>query len=205
MIDITVRLGPGLPGYPGDASYERMLLRDIVREGDCRLSKLTLSAHAGTHVDAPAHFLADGATLDRLPADFFSGPARVAACDASVLTAAVVRAARPRAGSFLLFRTPNSMLWRDACFHPAYTALDAGGAEALIAAGVRGVGVDYLSVEPPGSGGAVHRILLAAGLAVIEGLDLSAAEPGDYDLICLPLRLDGAEGAPARAVLLSRG
>ncbi len=205
MIDITVPLHEGMVRYPGDPAFARRMAAEIgVRGSACRLSSLGLSAHAGTHVDAPAHFLPDGARLDELPAGFFSGPARVVACHEPRLDAGVIVRLAPRPGEFMLFRTHDGELWRVPDFRPDYTALDAGGARALAAAGARGVGVDYLSVGIPSEGAEVHRILLRAGLGIIEGLDLAAVAPGEYDLICLPLRLAGAEGAPARAVLVPR-
>lgn len=203
MIDISLPLRPGMPRHPGDPAFARRVTAEIGSGGSpCRLSFLSLSAHTGTHVDAPAHFLPDGARMDELPADFFSGPARVVACPEPILDAAAVARLAPRPGEFVLFRTHDGELWRDPDFHPDYSALDAGGARALAAAGARGVGVDYLSAGIPSEEAAVHRILLQAGLGIIEGLDLSAVAPGEYELICLPLRLAGAEGAPARAVLM---
>ena len=203
MIDISLPLQAGMVQYPGDPAFARRVTAEIGSGGSpCRLSSFSLSAHAGTHVDAPAHFLPDGARLDELPVDFFCGPARVVACREPILDAALIARLASRRGEFLLFRTHGGELWRSPGFRPDYTALDIGGARALVAAGARGVGVDYLSIGIPPEEAEVHRILLRAGLGIIEGLDLSAAAPGEYDLICLPLRLGGAEGAPARAVLV---
>jgi len=204
MIDISVSLREGMAHYPGDPPFRRRLVAEIGGNGGggCRVSELLLSAHAGTHVDAPAHFLPNGATLDDLPVGFFSGPARVVAYTGIVLDREAIAAIAPPAGELVLYHTRDPSLRDKGDFCRGYTALDLGGAEALVAAGVRGVGIDYLSVEGPGTGGEVHRLLLGAGLAVIEGLDLSKVRPGRYVLVCLPLRIAGAEGAPVRAVLL---
>lgn len=199
-IDITVPLRPGMPQYPGDEPF-RLRRTDQFAEHGYRISSLSLSAHAGTHVDAPAHFLAAGADLDALPVDFFSGPARVVPCPGSVIGAREIAAAAPRPGEFILLRTHDGSFWRSGHNPLDYAALDRSGAEALIKTGARGVGIDTLSVGRPGQEALVHRALFQAGMAIVEGLDLSAAEPGPYELLCLPLRVAGCEGAPARAIL----
>ncbi len=205
MIDISLPLHAGMTRYPGDPQFVREVVAEIGDTGSaCRLSRLALSAHAGTHVDAPAHFLSDGATLDQLAPDHFCGPARVLACPGPVLNPATLASLPLPRGEFVLFRTHDGRLWHEEHLSPDYVALDTSGARALVAAGVRGVGVDYLSVGRLADETEVHRILLGAEIAIIEGLDLSKVAPGAYDLICLPLCICGAEGAPARAVLYPR-
>lgn len=195
LIDITLPLGPATPRYPGDPPVQVERLSEA-RGGDTyALSCLTLGSHAGTHIDAPAHFLPGGATSESIDLDACIGPARVFAVPAGVLaiTGTMVRAvpASPR----LLLRTGGRAL--------GGAALDASGARAVVERGVRLVGIDALSIAPGDAPGEVHRILLEAGVVILESLDLRAAEPGEYTLLCLPLRLAGCDGAPARAVLVA--
>lgn len=170
--------------------------------------KLELGAHTGTHMDAPKHFLADGAGLDDMPLDASIGPARVISiAHPQVILPAELEAHRLQAGERVLFHTRNSeRCWKNDQFVEDFVYISAAAAQFLVQRQVRTVGIDYLSV-----GGYVHdavethRILLGAGIWLIEGLNLSAVKPGAYELVCLPLRVAGADGAPARAILRPRG
>ncbi len=190
-IDITMPLGPGTPVYPGDPP---VIMEPIsAPDGGDRygLSRLSLGTHAGTHVDPPAHFVPGGATVEALPLEVLIGPALVAEAAAGQPVEAATITALPVAERLLL-RTGGAPLTE-------------GAARALVARGVRLVGVDGLSVAPDERPGPVHHILLGAGVVVVEGLALAGVTPGAYTLICLPLRLEGGDGAPVRAVLAPGG
>jgi len=158
----------------------------------------------GTHIDAPSHFLSGGATLDALPIEATVGPARVIAIeDRESVKPAELQPHKLRRGERILLKTRNSdRCWKTRRFVKDFVFIAKEGAAWLVEGGVRTVGIDYLSV-----GGfkrdsvETHEILLGAGVWLIEGLRLAGVAPGKYDLICLPIRLRGAEGAPARAVL----
>jgi arylformamidase len=183
----------------------------VLERGDpANVSHLALGSHTGTHLDAPRHFIPGGATVDHLPLDTLVGPARVVECPAGPIRPDSLAPALGRDGpagrreARVLVKTGNSRLWTHGRFARDYQALTLEAARELVRAGVLLVGVDYLSVEAfGGDGGAfpVHRCLLAAGVVILEGLDLSAVGPGRYELLCLPLRLKAGDGAPARAVL----
>jgi arylformamidase len=186
--------------YPGDPEVNVDLVRSIADGDDADLSHLDLGAHTGTHVDAPRHFLAGAAGADALPLDVLIGAAWVA--DATGVSGDVDLAALdaldvPPGTERLLLRTRNSALWAREAFSPEFASVAPDAASALVERGIRLVGIDYLSVGDPET----HRTLLGAGVVVVEGLDLRRAPIGACRLICLPLRLVGLDGAPARAVL----
>jgi len=203
LIDVSMPLGRGMPRWPGDPPprIERLLDR---RRGDaCTLSALALSAHAGTHVDAPAHYLAGGRSVAAMDLAGLIGPARVLEiADAAEVTAAELARHRVRRGDRVLLKTRNSLPGAPGRLARDYVALTAEAAAWLAARGVRAVGVDGLSVDPPASD-AAHLALLGAGVWIIEGLRLAGVAPGRWELLCLPLHL-ATEGAPARAILRGR-
>jgi arylformamidase len=169
------------------------------------LSGLDCGLHTGTHVDAPWHFLEDGSTVEQLPLDAMIGEAFVAYVpDVDAIAAdTLARLMLPKGTTRLLLHTRNSDLWKTGVkeFREDFVALTSDATKWLVDRGIRLIGVDYLSVSRYGDGPQIHQILLRAGVIIVEGLNLSGVEPGKYELICLPLRLHGAEGAPARAVL----
>ena len=176
--------------------------RRMSRGDDANASALTVSVHAGTHVDAPFHFLPDGATIDALPLERFMGPALVHAVHADRhITEAHVAAIPLEGTTRVLFKTRNSTLLGQREYDPDFVAFSLGAARALVARGVELVGLDYLSVAHADEQVPVHRAFLEAGVVLLEGIDLSAVVPGRYELICFPLRLRGLDGAPCRAVL----
>ncbi len=205
MIDISVPLGPALPVWPGSASVRVSRTSSLAAGHDNTSSRLDCDVHAGTHVDAPAHYLPEGATVDELPLDVLIGPATVAGLPQArdISSADLSGLDLPPGTRRLLLKTSNSALWSDrpGVFCKDYAALTPDGAEWLVDHEIRLIGMDYLSIQRYGDGPHTHRILLGAGVVIVEGLDLSRVEPGQYELICLPLRLAGVEGAPARAVL----
>lgn len=201
-IDVTVPIHPGMVVYEGDPGVRVTSVLALERGDPANVSLLALGSHTGTHVDAPSHFIAGGGTVDGLPLDVLLGRARVLACPPGPIAAETVAGAGAGRGSRLLFKTGNSALWERARFVRDYQALTLEAARLLVEAGVALVGIDYLSIEGFGAPGhPVHRCLLGAGTVILEGLDLSAVAPGEYELCCLPLRVREGDGAPARALL----
>lgn len=200
VLDITRPLTPATPPFPGDP---RLAVGEVAGYGSgSRTSSLSLCAHAGTHLDTPAHLFPEGATLDAYPAERFLLQARVVdAGDAMLLDAALAGSAGEVRGRAVLFRTRNSAV-RNLDPAQGFAALSPEAAEVLARAGCALAGVDGPSVDPLDAAGLpAHRILLGAGVLVLENLDLSRAEPGDWTLACFPLHLPGLEASPVRAVL----
>jgi arylformamidase len=197
IIDISVPIRTGMITYPGDPEVRLERVISIADGGQANISKLDLGVHTGTHVDAPRHFIDGAAGVDELSLDLLIGPCEVVAVEG--LDAEAVESL-PGGVERLLFKTPNSELWARDSFSDDFLRLDEPAARALVERGVRLVGVDYLSVGDEEA----HLTLLGAGVVAVEGLDLRGAEPGSYELHCLPLRLVGSDGAPARTVLIKR-
>ncbi len=207
ILDISLSLSESLVVWPKDPPIEITQPRHFSQGDQVVVSRLDLGAHSGTHVDAPAHFVPGGALLDSIPLERFVGPARVVHVpeDANLITPAVLEAvALPEGTERVLFRTRNSRLWAEGhtTFDEHFCAISEAGAHWLIERGARLVGIDYLSVAPYGDTGPTHRAFLQSGVVLLEGLDLAGVEPGLYELVCLPLRIAGVEGAPARAILI---
>ncbi|HMH51268.1 MAG TPA: cyclase family protein [Candidatus Acidoferrum sp.] len=177
--------------------------RRMSRGDDANATALTVSVHAGTHVDAPFHFLPDGAGIDTLPLERFIGPALVHQVDDADrhITEAHVNAIPLDGATRVLFKTRNSELLKRRDYDPSFVAFSVEAARALVARGVQLVGLDYLSVAHADEQVPVHRAFLDHGVILLEGVDLSEVTPGRYELICFPLRLRGLDGAPCRAVL----
>jgi arylformamidase len=174
IIDISVPIMPGMPVWPGDGDIRIVPVKRMARGDKNNVSRLDCGVHTGTHVDAPWHFLKDGSTAEQLPLDVMIGEAFVAYLpEVDVITADTLARLKLPAGTMrLLLRTRNSELWET---------------------GVTEFRKDF--------GPLTHQILLRAGIVIVEGLNMTGVAPGKYELICLPLRLNGADGAPARAVL----
>lgn len=205
--DISMGIHEGLVTYEGNPPPEREILMELSRGDAATVSHWRLGAHAGTHVDSPSHFLPDGMTVDQLPLDHFSGSVVVYDCrDARVIDRAVIDelCAALQADwtcTGVLFRTTNGALLSEP-FSAAYVALNASGAQAVVDHGIRLVGIDYLSIETFGNPEfPAHKMLLSHNVAIVEGLDLRGVPTGLYHLRCLPIKLIGADGAPARAIL----
>ncbi len=205
ILDISVPISNTLPVYAGDPGVEIIRASDMDAGSGYNLSRLNFGAHTGTHVDAPRHFIRDGDTIEQLDLNLLIGPARVVdmtRVDATISARDLDAANLPAGIERILFKTKNSALWEKPGFQQDFVALAPDGAQWLIDYGARVVGIDYLSAEAFGSPDfAVHRALLGAKIIIIEGLNLATVEPGAYQLMCLPLKLQGAEGAPARAIL----
>jgi arylformamidase len=205
LFDISLPLRPGMVVYPGDAPVRLERSRAIARGDDYNLTRLQMSAHAGTHVDAPLHFIEDAAAVTELPLSILIGPAYVV--DATGISTDIdaptlARLDVPSGAERLLFKTPNSRLWSSDEFHSDFRGITDDAAKVLASLGVKLVGIDYLSLAPASDPAPAHVTLLSAGVIILEGVDLRAVEPGPYRLVCLPLAIEGSDGAPARAVLL---
>jgi len=203
-IDISVPLRNGMVHWPGDEPFHRKLDKDQGKGDDCTLSSMKLSVHTGTHMDAPRHYLPGAPTIDEVPLDATVGAARVIAIrNREAVTREELLEYSIKDGERILFKTANSdRLWSSDAFQADFVYIDRDAADYLAQLGVRCVGIDYLSVDGYSQDDAeTHIALLGAGVWVIEGLNLSGVEAGDYELICLPLRLMGSEGSPARAII----
>ena len=205
IIDITLPISTASVIWPDQPPVSISHVRHLDRGDHATVSQITMSVHTGTHVDAPCHFLPGGATLDEIDLRLLVGPAVVVhSADAAAVTSEVLEqlGVPPRTGR-LLIRTRNSERWAAgaAAFRPDYVGLTPDAASWLIKRGVRLLGTDYLSVAGWKQNVETHRMLLRAGLVLLEGLDLSQVAAGAYQLICLPLRIAQSEAAPARAIL----
>ncbi len=205
-IDISMPLHPGMAAFPGDPEFRSTPQHAIARGDAYNVSALAFGSHAGTHLDPPRHFLPDGATTDALDLDVFNGPCDVVDVDPSHGEVGPDDVARAPAGAErVLFRTANSARWaHGGAFFGDYVALTPAAAAAAAEHRLRLVGIDALSVERDTTGAfPVHHLLLGRGILILEGVCLAAAPPGRYELVCLPLRLAGGDGGPARAILIA--
>lgn len=206
--DISLTISPDLPTWPGDPKIILDRFSKMEEGAPCNVTQISACVHIGTHVDAPYHFLGgQSQTVEQLPLNLLTGRAYVLHLpdEVNLITAEVLeRAGVPPRTRRLLFKTRNSAYWSEAVhpFQEEFVALSPDGAQYIVDHGVRLVGVDYLSVAPFSEPERTHEILLQAGVMVIEGLNLSQVSQGRYALYCLPLKIAGADGAPARAILI---
>ncbi|MFO8036019.1 MAG: cyclase family protein [Anaerolineales bacterium] len=205
LYDISLPLSNHLPSWPGDPPPQVKRIHSISDGDPSNVTHLSMTVHTGTHIDAPDHFLDNGQSVTGIPLSFMIGPARVVELPPGMdITADMLQEADiPPQAKRLLFKTRNSQLWEEGVreFQTDFMAVNEEAAAYLVSRGLEVVGVDYLSVAPYRAPVATHQILLEAGALIIEGLDLSDIEPGEYTLFCLPLNIHGAEGAPARVLL----
>lgn len=203
-IDISVPLRDGMVHWPGDPPISIKRVKDMEQGDTVNLSMIAMGAHSGTHIDAPLHFIQQGEGVDEMPLDATVGRARVIEIrDPESIKPEELLRHHIRRGERILFKTRNSSsAWQTNVFVEDFVFISDEAASFLVERGVRIVGVDYLSVGSFKRGGShVHKILLRAGIWIIEGLDLSQVSHGNYELICLPLKLKQGDGAPARAIL----
>lgn len=208
LLDISLPLVPGLPQWPGSVPFSTAVraLRD--ENGYIKVTILRLNTHTGTHLDAPAHMLENGAGSDSIALDTLIGGAFVAEFDApeTIGAAELERAAIPPGTLRLLLKTRNSSwISSRSPFREDFVALDQSGAQWLLARGIRLVGIDGFSIEPFTGSGLLHRTLMEQGVVILECLSLAEAEPGPCELLALPMALRGTDGAPVRAVLRYEG
>jgi arylformamidase len=201
-IDISWPITPDMTAYKDKAvvafSYTKTFEKDGARE-----SVITMGSHTGTHVDAPSHFLGDGKAIQDCLLETICGSCIVLDCTevAEVITDESLREHEMEQGAIILLKTHNSALAANASFRYDFVYLAASGAEYLASKKIKAVGIDYLGIERQQPNHETHTILMRNGIVIIEGLRLADAESGSYRLWCLPLRIQGLEAAPARAVL----
>ncbi|MGH7602607.1 MAG: cyclase family protein [Gemmatimonadaceae bacterium] len=206
IYDISVPIRTGGLVYPGNPEIEITLQQAVARGAGANVSFVRFGSHTGTHADAARHFFDDGQTVDRIPLDRLIGPALLIRFpdDLRAIGAADLRKHDLGEHTRILLHTRNSAWLSRPDFAKDYTYLAPDGAQYLVDNGIELVGIDYLSIEQFHSGQHLtHRTLLEKSVVILEGLDLSIPEPGAYQLICLPLRIEGCDGAPARAVLIN--
>ena len=204
-LDVSVLLHDGLVPWPGDPPFRLERVSDLARGDICTFSTLSMSAHAGTHVDAPLHYLRRGRSIDLWPLDATVGPARVISIrNPSTIGVDELQSQRIQKGERLLFKTRNSARKRPGVFFKDYVSVSPDAARYLASRRLRAVGIDGPSIGPFEQGAETHRILLGGGIWIVEWLDLRRVPAGPCDLICMPLRIVGGDGAPARAILKPR-
>ena len=203
LIDVSVPLDSNLPSYPGNTPFSVEPIKRIANGDSSNVSTIHLSVHTGTHVDAPRHFFDDRDGVESMPLELLLGKARVVELSTrTTITADDLAALDLSEDIRVLIKTQNSRWWGSPEFRTNYIGLSEAAARHLVEQGVKVVGVDYLSVEEFRKPGApAHHVLLGGGTIVIEGLNLQGVEPGRYEMFCLPLRIVGSDGAPARVVL----
>jgi len=205
IFDISLPLSPTLPVWPGTKEFNLEPVQRLLNGDHCNESSYSANIHTGTHIDMPWHFLNDGFKTDSLQLERLIGPALVVWLPGvKKITPEILESIDiPSDIERLIFRTDNSNLWGQGEdeFTEEFVALTVESASWLVEAGIDVVGIDYLSIQLFGDSNKTHEILQQANMLIIEGLNLYEVLPGTYELICLPLAICGAEGAPARAVL----
>ncbi len=208
IYDISLPISEALAVWPGDPSVKISHSSHISKGDNCTTSMLTLGAHTGTHIDAPSHFILDGNCIESIALNILVGKTLVVkALNVTSLTASVLESLSISPGhERILFHTRNSRHWEKdvSTFNNDYVAIPEDGAEWLVSHGFRLVGIDSLSIAPFKSGEGTHRALLSADVVIVEGLNLHGISPGVYEMICLPLKIVGIDGAPARVILIDR-
>ena len=203
-IDVSVPLHSGMVHWSDNPPVRIERVLDLEHGDAANVSKISMGSHTGTHMDAPVHFVREGKSLDEMPLDATIGRARVVEVrDPESIKPSDLRRHEIRSGERILFKTRNSgRSWPSRAFIEDFVYISREAASYLAAWNARTVGIDYLSVGGFRKDGVeTHRALLEAGIWVIEGLDLSEVEPGEYELVCLPVKVKGSDGAPARALL----
>jgi arylformamidase len=206
IYDISLSISPDLPTWPGDPAITLERVEKIEDGANANVTRLDMSAHTGTHVDAPYHFLPGGSTIEKLPLKVLTGRVYVLHLpEVDLITANDLKNADiPPRTRRIIFKTRNSDYWakKVATFQTDFVGLGQDGAQYLVDRGVKLVGIDYLSISPYKQSRPIHEVLLNAGVVIVEGLDLSGVSQGRYTLYCLPIKLSGCDGAPARAMLV---
>lgn len=203
LYDATLSIHEKMVVFPGDPPFKTEPVSRIQKGDDFNLTRISMGTHLGTHVDPPAHFIEKGATADQVSLETLVGPGVVAdlkGCSqidrCALEKASIVDTTR------VLLKTDNGPRLLESSFHQAGVYLTEDGARYLVENRVRLVGIDSLSIENPGNPGSpVHHLLLEAGILVVEGVHLLEIPPGEYEIFCLPLKIKGADGAPARIIL----
>lgn len=207
IIDISLTTSSKMVTWPGDPGVTLEQVKKIVDGANSNVSMLEMGVHTGTHVDAPIHFLSNGTGIDRIPLDILIGLAQVIqiADKVDCITAEVIEHVGLMPGvERVIFKTRNSDIWRqdEVSFYTDFVAISSDGAQYLVDKKIKLIGIDYLSIAPYHRSRPTHEILLRAGVVIVEGLLLTDVQPGMYNLYCLPVKLGGSDGAPARAILI---
>lgn len=208
--DVSILISEDMPIWPNDPGISMELTSSIARGDSANVTQLNMGVHTGTHIDAPFHFEPNGATIDKLPLEVLIGPCRV--FEIPEINEAIGLGDLEKLDFDhhirVLFKTRNSNWWKngETLFQKDFVYMHLEGARFLIDRGIKLVGIDYLSIEQFGSPDhATHHLLLRNDVVILEGLNLSRISSGDYELIALPPKLKGADGAPARVVLREQG
>ncbi len=202
LIDISLPMKDAMVCWPGDPAFKVEQVVAIGPDSPCNITRIEGGVHTGTHMDSMRHFVDGGKAMDEMPLEAVIGPARVLQIDGPVIDRASLEPFKPQKGERLLFRTSNSEhRYKDDNFYEDYVGVDDSAAKYLVACGVMTVGLDYLSIAPWADLISTHITLLSAGVWIIEGLNFKGVDPGEYELLCLPLKIVGSDGAPCRAVL----
>ena len=203
IYDITIGIHDEMPVWPGDPEVRFTAVKRIAKGNVCNLTGISMSTHSGTHIDAPLHFLDGGDSVDKIPLGVLMGPCIVAETNAQgVIERKDLERLNFDSRKRVLLKTANSLLWRRNEFRKDFFSLGESAAVYLVEKGISLIGFDYLSVEGfHAKGHSVHKTLLGNGIIILEGLNLAGIKPGLYELICLPLKLLGSDGAPARVLL----
>jgi arylformamidase len=206
IIDVSVEVKEDMVLWEGDGGVKIRQVMKLAKGDPYNLTRLYMSVHQGTHIDAPLHFIVDGKSTDQFLLSAMVGPVQVVQVEPEIdlITTEVIQrlGVHPKTRR-LLFRTRNSDYWRrgEKKFHKDFCGVTSDGARHLVNLGLRLVGIDYLSISPISDLEEPHRILMRKGVVILETLNLAGVEPGFYDLFCLPLKLVGKEGSPARVIL----
>jgi arylformamidase len=207
IYDVSVPLREGMATYAGTEPGPVLRYHSLMSAGQsANVSELSLGSHTGTHVDSPHHFLDNGIGVDQMPVEQMVGPCFVAEFtgEAHITVADLERADIPAGTKRLLAKTTNGRFCDDAAFHPEFIGFDDSAGDWLAERFVL-VGIDYMSIERFHSPThAVHHALLSKGAVILEGLDLRAVPPGEYFMVCAPVNVVGADGAPARVYLMDK-
>lgn len=206
-IDISFPYYDKMAIYPKNPQYVCKKISDMQKNDACNVSKIEMGTHTGTHLDAPAHFMQNGMTIDQIPLERINGKAKVLRINETVITRWCLEKYQIEKGDIIIFRTENSDVFEGTRVLESYVTLDYEGAQYLVDKKVRMIGIDYMTIERPRHlreyGRNVHKILLGNGIPVLEALDLKGVEEGEYVLLCCPLKLWGSDGSPVRAVLVN--
>jgi arylformamidase len=202
IYDVSVPISPEMPVYPGDPGVCAECFYSISKGDSCNVTLYSFGSHTGTHIDAPYHFIENGIKVDQIPLNLLMGRTLVVEITSVRIDVEVLKEVDLGEHARVFFKTRNSYLWSSNRFIEDYVYVTPEAAEILVESGIKLVGIDYLSIEKFGSTDfKTHHTLLSNGVIIVEGLNLSEVEPGDYDLICLPMKVKEGDGAPARVIL----
>ncbi len=205
IYDVTLDISNETPVFPGDPGVIVTPVISISDGAIANVSNISIGSHMGTHIDAPKHFFESGNTIDNLPIDCLVGTARVIEVpEKDFVSAQDLKPYNIKSGEIIILKTRNSSFIEEPEFNTGFVYLSRDGAEYLVNAGVKTVGIDYLSIEEYESpDSSVHKILLSNNIVIIEGLKLKGIKQGMYEIAALPLKIKGCDGSPARVILIN--